>query len=351
MSGAAAQGVISVRALRKDYQVYHKEAGFRGSLRSFFNRRHATVTAVDGISFDIAEGEIVGFLGPNGAGKTTTLKMLSGLLHPSGGEVSVLGFEPRRRERGFLCSITLVMGQKQQLTWDLAALDSFLLNRAIYDIPEDIYRQRIGELSEMLSLQGILSKPVRKLSLGERMKCELALALLHQPKILFLDEPTIGLDVNMQRAVRDFVASYNERYKATVMLTSHYMADVEALARRVMVIDGGHIAFDGDLRALIAERAPQKVLRLKLATPQPAERLKLYAEIRSLDELEAELLVDRSRVPEIASRLLADLPVADIAIEEMPIEDVIGTLFTARPPAQAATPPQPGVPPIKQGAA
>ncbi len=320
-------GVISVRGLRKDYQVYHKEGGFGGSLRSFFNRQYATVTAVDDISFEIGEGEIVGFLGPNGAGKTTTLKMLSGLLHPSGGDVSVLGHEPRKRARDFLCSITLVMGQKQQLAWDLAAVDSFLLNRAIYDIADDVYAHRTGELTEMLSLGGILNKPVRKLSLGERMKCELALALLHQPKILFLDEPTIGLDVNMQRAVREFIADYNHRYKATVMLTSHYMDDVEALARRVMVIDGGRIAFDGDLQQLIADRAPQKVLRLKLLEPQPAERLRQYAELRKMDELEVELLVERRHVPEIASRLLADLPVADIAIEEMSIEDVIGTFF------------------------
>jgi ABC-2 type transport system ATP-binding protein len=319
--------VITVRGLRKEYQVHHKEGGFLGSLKSLVNRRYATVTAVDGVSFEIGEGEIVGFLGPNGAGKTTTLKMLSGLLHPSGGEVTVLGHEPRRRAAGFLRSITLVMGQKQQLAWDLAAVDSFLLNRVIYDIPQDVYRQRIGELSEMLSLQQVLNRPVRKLSLGERMKCELALALLHQPKILFLDEPTIGLDVNMQRAVRDFIAAYNQRYRATIMLTSHYMDDVEALAQRVMVIDSGRIAFDGDLARLIAEQSPQKVLRLKLATPQSAERLRSYAELRRLDDMEAELLVDRGRVPDIASRLLADLPIIDIAIEEQAIEDVIGSLF------------------------
>jgi ABC-2 type transport system ATP-binding protein len=321
--------VITVRNLRKDYQVHQKEGGFLASLKSLVNRRYSTVTAVDRIAFQIAEGEIVGFLGPNGAGKTTTLKMLAGLLHPSSGDVNVLGFEPKRRQTDFLRAITLVMGQKQQLAWDLAAIDSFLLNRVIYDIPEDVYRKRIGELSEMLSLQTVLNRPVRKLSLGERMKCELALALLHQPKILFLDEPTIGLDVNMQRAVRDFIATYNQRYRATIMLTSHYMDDVEALAQRVMVIDGGRIAFDGDLNRLIAEQSPQKLLRLKLASPQTPERLQQYARLRRLDDLEAELLVDRARVPETASRLLAELPVADIAIEEQAIEDVIGALFTS----------------------
>ncbi|HWT98428.1 MAG TPA: ATP-binding cassette domain-containing protein [Terriglobales bacterium] len=334
--------VIAVRGLRKEYKVHHKEGGFLGSVKALVNRRYSTVTAVDGVSFEIAEGEIIGFLGPNGAGKTTTLKMLAGLLHPSGGEVSVLGFEPKQRHTDFLRAITLVMGQKQQLAWDLAAIDSFLLNRVIYDIPEDVYRQRIGELSEMLSLQQVLNKPVRKLSLGERMKCELALALLHQPKILFLDEPTIGLDVNMQRAVRDFIAAYNDRYRATIMLTSHYMDDVEALARRVMVIDGGRIAFDGDLHRLIAEQAPKKVLRLKLIDAQPAARLSQYAELRRLEDLEAELLVERQHVPETASRLLAELPVADIAIEEQPIEDVIGALFrTARDKKTAAPSHQP----------
>jgi ABC-2 type transport system ATP-binding protein len=332
--------VIAVRGLRKEYKVHHKEGGFLGSVKSLVNRRYSTVTAVDGVSFDIAEGEIIGFLGPNGAGKTTTLKMLAGLLHPSGGDVSVLGFEPKQRHTDFLRAITLVMGQKQQLAWDLAAIDSFLLNRVIYDIPDDVYRRRIGELGEMLSLQQVLNKPVRKLSLGERMKCELALALLHQPKILFLDEPTIGLDVNMQRAVRDFIAAYNDRYRATIMLTSHYMDDVEALARRVMVIDGGHIAFDGDLHRLIAEQAPKKVLRLKLIAAQPAERLSQYAELRRLEDLEVELLVERQRVPETASRLLADLPLADIAIEEQPIEDVIGALFRSAQNSKAAAPSQ-----------
>lgn len=189
----------------------------------------------------------------------------------------------------------------------------------------------------MLALQQVLNKPVRKLSLGERMKCELALALLHQPKILFLDEPTIGLDVNMQRAVRDFIAAYNDRYRATIMLTSHYMDDVEVLAKRVMVIDGGRIAFDGDLHHLIAEQAPKKVLRLKLIEAQPAGRLSQFAELRRLEDLEADLLVDRQHVAETASRLLAELPVADIAIEEQPIEDVIGALFRASRDKAAAT--------------
>jgi ABC-2 type transport system ATP-binding protein len=249
--------MISVRHLTKHYEVHEKQEGFLGSLRALFHREYKAVKAVEDVSFEIAAGEIVGFLGPNGAGKTTTLKMLSGLLHPTAGEVTVAGFTPKRRQREFLTTITLVMGQKQQLIWDLPAADSFLVNQAIYDIPDDVCRRRVGELTEMLGLTGLLNKQVRKLSLGERMKCELAAALLHGPQVLFLDEPTIGLDVNMQQAVRDFVAAYNERHGATVLLTSHYMADVTALCRRVMVIDSGALIFDGDLSSLVEQTAPQ----------------------------------------------------------------------------------------------
>lgn len=319
--------MIHVSHLSKHYTVHEKEAGFVGSLRAFVNRKTKIVKAVEDISFDIQAGEMVGFLGSNGAGKTTTLKMLSGLLHPSSGDIQVTGFEPKRRQKKFLTSITLVMGQKQQLTWDLAAVDSFLVNQAIYEIPDDIYKQRLHELSEMLSLEGILNKQVRKLSLGERMKCELAAALLHQPKILFLDEPTIGLDVNMQQTVREFIASYNTRYGATVMLTSHYMADVTALAKRIMVIDKGQLIFDGDLQNLIEERAPEKILKLQFNSPQPSTLLSTYAKVRDCKELEAELLVPRGDVTRVSAKLLSNLPVADISIEEIPIEDIIGQVF------------------------
>jgi ABC-2 type transport system ATP-binding protein len=319
--------VIQVSHLSKHYTVHEKEAGFVGSLKAFFNRKSKTIKAVSDISFEIAAGEMVGFLGSNGAGKTTTLKMLSGLLHPSAGEVSVAGFEPKHRQKNFLKGITLVMGQKQQLTWDLAAVDSFLVNQAIYEIPDDVYKQRLGELSEMLSLDGILNKQVRKLSLGERMKCELAAALLHQPKVLFLDEPTIGLDVNMQQTVREFIASYNTRYAATVMLTSHYMADVTALAKRIMVIDKGQLVFDGDLQNLIEERAPEKILKLQFVTPQNPELLSSYAKLRHCEDLEAELLVPRRDITKVSAKLLSDLPIADISIEEIPIEEIIGQVF------------------------
>lgn len=321
--------VVEAVNLTKTYQAYRKEEGLLGSVRSFFDRQFHDVVAVDRISFTLEAGEIVGFLGGNGAGKTTTLKMLSGILRPSGGTAQVLGFEPFRRQRDFLKSIALVLGQKQQLAWDLAPVDSFLLNRVIYDIAEDEYRRRVGELTELLALKDVLHRPVRKLSLGERMKCELALALLHRPRLLFLDEPTIGLDVNMQQAMRTFIADYNRRYHAAVVLTSHYMSDVEALAQRVIVIDQGQIVFDGNLRALVAARDPRKLLRLRLAKPVAGGVLAGFAELGRCEGLAVEFLVDREQVPPLVSRVLAELPVADIAIEEQPIERVLGGVFSS----------------------
>ncbi len=319
--------MIEVASLSKHYRIHEKEAGLKGSLRAFFKRQHKVVKAVDDVSFSVAAGEMVGFLGSNGAGKTTTLKMLSGLLHPTSGRVRVAGFEPKRRQKDFLKTITLVMGQKQQLSWDLSANDSFLVNQAIYEIPNSVYKARLAELTEMLELTGLLDKQVRKLSLGERMKCELAAALLHQPRVLFLDEPTIGLDVNMQRSVREFVSAYNVRHEATVMLTSHYMADVTALAKRIIVIDKGRIVFDGDFRALIEARAPQKILRLQFSQPVAPETLRRYGEVRRLEDVQAELLVPRREVALLAARLLSELPIADIGIEEIPIEEIIGRVF------------------------
>ncbi|GAA5512026.1 linearmycin resistance ATP-binding protein LnrL [Deinococcus carri] len=318
---------VRVRDLRKSYAVHEKEPGFLGSLRSFVKRQTRTVEAVRGVSFDLAPGEVVGFLGPNGAGKTTTLKMLSGLLHPSGGEVRVAGFEPRRREAAFLGRITLVMGQKQQLIWDLPALDSFLVNQALYEIPDTQYRETMREFTEVLGLSGILKKQVRKLSLGERMKCELAAALLHRPQVLFLDEPTIGLDVNMQESVRAFIRDYNERYGATVILTSHYMADVTALARRILVIDSGRLVFDGDLARLAEQGHGGKTVRLQLRQPVSAPRLAAYGSDVKVDGLSAELTVPRAEVSPRAARLLADLDVADLTVEDPPIETVMAELF------------------------
>ncbi|HEY1015498.1 MAG TPA: ATP-binding cassette domain-containing protein, partial [Herpetosiphonaceae bacterium] len=258
---------ISVDRLRKSFTVPEREAGLRAALASLVRRTSKEVKAVADISFAVAPGEIVGFLGPNGAGKTTTLKMLSGLLHPSGGGVSVLGHTPAKREKAFLRQITLVMGQRNQLVWDIPALDSFELNRAIYRIPPDEFRRTRDEFIELLELGGLVNKPVRNLSLGERMKMEIAAALLHRPKVLFLDEPTIGLDVTMQRRIRTFVGEYNRRHGATVLLTSHYMADVEALCKRVIVIHHGELLFDGPLSKLVDQFAATKTIGVTLDDP------------------------------------------------------------------------------------
>ena len=326
--------MILLHDLSMHFRVHEKDPGLAGSLRALVNRRHRTVVAVDRISFDIAPGEIVGFLGPNGAGKTTTLKMMSGLLHPTSGTVTVGGHTPHRRAPDFLGAITLVMGQKQQLIWDLPAADSFLVNKAFYAIEDRDYRQRLGELTDLLALAPILNKPVRTLSLGERMKCELAAALLHQPKTLFLDEPTIGLDINMQQNVRDFIRDYNRLHQATVVLTSHYMGDIAALVSRVLVIDGGRVGFDGSLRDLTQKVADRKVLRLQFASPVARHDLEAYGIVEVCDGRQATINVERPAIARIAGAVLAAFAVEDIAIEDVPIEDVIRTLF-AKPGAKS----------------
>lgn len=318
---------IVVEHLKKYYQVHDKEPGFAGSLKSFVNRKYRDVKAVDDISFQIDTGEIVGFLGPNGAGKTTTLKMLSGLLYPTGGSARVLGYTPNERKPVYLRQMTLVMGQKQQLNWDLPAIETFLVNQAIYEIPDDQYKKTLAELSELLDLAPLLKKQVRKLSLGERMKCELAAALLHRPRVLFLDEPTIGLDVTMQTKIRQFVAEYNRRYNAAVILTSHYMADVTALCKRVIVIDHGKLMYDGSLEDLSARIAPHKLVRIELASALNGHDLSVYGEVLKAKGQRVELLVPRSKTSEMASRILNELPVADVTIEDPPIEDVITRVF------------------------
>jgi len=326
---------IVVEGLKKYYEVHKKEAGLIGSLRAFVRRRYETVRAVDEIAFRIEPGEMVGFLGPNGAGKTTTLKVLAGLLYPSGGQVSVLGFTPFERRPAFLKQITLVMGQKQQLFWDLPALETFEVNKAIYEVPDAQYRRTLAELSDLLELGDLLKKQVRKLSLGERMKCELAAALLHQPRVLFLDEPTIGLDVTMQARVREFVAEYNRRHGATVLLTSHYMADVTALCRRVIVINQGRLLYDGNLQALVERVAPHKLIHLTLSQPVDPGVLAAYGQVQRHEGLEAALLVERAETTRIGARLLAEQPVADINIAEPPIEEIISEVFAASPDAEA----------------
>ncbi len=319
---------IVVRDLRKTFVVPVREAGLRAAVRSLVRREHREVRAVDGISFEIDRGEVVGFLGPNGAGKTTTLKMLAGLLYPTGGEVSVLGRVPSRRERPFLERITLVMGNRNQLQWDLPALDSFEMNRAVFGLPRPDFTRVLDELVELLEIGDVVRKPVRQLSLGERMKVELSGALLHQPGVLFLDEPTIGLDVAMQRRIRSFIAEYNRRHQATILLTSHYMADVLALCRRVIVIHHGAILFDGELRALSDRFTSHKTINIALA--YPSVPLDGYGEVIAREGDRVTLRVGKEETSVVAAKLLNEQPVSDVTIEDQPIEDVIEQVFASR---------------------
>ena len=321
--------MIKLENLTKHYRVSERKGGFAGSARAFFRRQYKWIKAVEEISFSIAAGEIVGFLGPNGAGKTTALKMMSGLLHPTSGSAQVAGFTPKERKRDFLSTITMVLGQKQQLIWDLPPEDSFLLNKEIYGVSDADYTRRLGELSEMLELGDLIKRQARKLSLGERMKCELAAALIHRPQVLFLDEPTIGLDVNMQQALRTFIADYNKRTGATILLTSHYMADVTALCKRVIMIDHGRIVFDGDLAVMVDKIAIDKAVKLHFSEPVERQRLATFGTVEMLDGLEAELRIPRADVAVASQRILGELPVADITIEDTPIEAVIGQFMRA----------------------
>jgi viologen exporter family transport system ATP-binding protein len=325
-------GAVVVRDLQKVFRVPVREAGLRASVRSLFHRETRRVAAVDGITFTVGEGEIVGFLGPNGAGKTTTLKMASGLLHSTGGELRVLGHRPERRERELLRRITLVMGNRNQLQWDLPALDSFELNRAIYRIPRPDFIALRNELIDLLDIGSLVTKPVRNLSLGERMKAEIVGALLHRPAVLFLDEPTIGLDVTMQKRIRSFVADYNRRHGASVLLTSHYMADVEALCRRVIVIHHGKLLFDGDLATLADRFSSGKTVEVHLADAVDEERLASFGEIVASDGLVAKLRVPRSDVSRVTGQLLTNFPVLDLTIEDPPIDDVIERVFASGEP-------------------
>ena len=325
---------IHVNNLRKVYEVPEREAGIRASAKALVRRKTKEVVAVAGISFDVAPGEVVGFLGPNGAGKTTTLKMLSGLLYPTAGDVTVLGYVPWRREKAYLRQMTLVMGQRNQLVWDIPVADSYELNRAIYRIPEGEFKRTLAELSELLDLQPLLTKPVRNLSLGERMKCELAGALLHRPKVLFLDEPTLGLDVTAQRRIRGFIADYAALHGATVLLTSHYMADVEALAERVIVIHHGALLFNGALAQLVERYSPYKTLTVDLEGM--ADGLDRYGEVISVDECRVTFRVPKAEAAAATARLLAELPVVDLSVADPPIDEVIDTVFSGGPAPESS---------------
>jgi ABC-2 type transport system ATP-binding protein len=320
---------IEVQGLTKTFRTYKKEPGLAGAVRGLFKRTYDAVNAVDNVSFQIEEGEFVGFLGPNGAGKTTTLKMLSGLLHPSGGQARVLGCVPWERKDEYRRQFALLLGQKNQLWWDLPARDSLELNARIYGLPQEQFRRTVDELSSMLSVADKLSTAVRELSLGERMKCELIASLLHQPRVLFLDEPTIGLDVVSQRVVRDFLREHNQKRKTTIILTSHYMADIQELCERVIIIDHGKLFFDGRLNDILDRFADFKLVTVQFqaSTNSALTDPTRYGEVVESTPVSLRLKVKRDRVIPACKALLDELPILDIDIQEVPVEDIIRQLF------------------------
>jgi ABC-2 type transport system ATP-binding protein len=331
--------VIETRGLTKIYRTYRKESGLRGSIKGLVRRKYDETRAADDVTFQIDEGELVGFLGPNGAGKTTVLKMLSGLLNPSSGEARVLGFVPWERSNELKRQFSLVMGQKNALWWDLPAQESLELNRAIYGIEPARFKQVVGGLSELLEVRDKMNVMVRELSLGERMKMELISALLHEPRVLFLDEPTIGLDVVSQKRVREFLRVYNREHKIVTMLTSHYMQDIQELCERVIVIDHGKIFFDGPLDAIIDRFSSAKVISLTFEEGSDCDFAR-FGEVVERKPMSVQLKVPRGQVTEIARQLLDNCRVTDINVQELPVEEVIRQLFGQRDGARTAA--QPG---------
>ena len=323
--------IISVKQLAKTYRVPQREPGLRAALRSLIRPQFKEVEAVKNISFSIQPGEMVALIGPNGAGKTTILKMLTGLLQPSKGEIEVNGFTPGKRGYDFLSQISIVLGNKSQMLWDIPPLDTFNVLGEIYRVPQEILKQRIDEMVALLDMSEILRKPVRNLSLGERMKCELVASLLHQPKVLFLDEPTLGLDISIQNRLRAFILEYNKRYQATILLTSHYMADIERLCQRVILIHHGEILYDGPLNGLSSLLTNSKIIRLTLSEELPngdiTNLLPEGAEIIEYNRQNFTLRVNRNRTAIITSELLRQLPISDLMIEEPALEAVIDKVY------------------------
>lgn len=318
---------IRVKDLTKVYRVSERSEGFWGSIKGLFSRTYRDVHAVKGVSFAIQPGELVAFLGPNGAGKTTTLKMLSGLLYPTSGEIEVLGYTPYKRPYEFLRRFSFVMGQRHQLWWELPALDTFRLNAAIFELSEGQYRRRLKELDDLLGLNPQWRTPVKKLSLGQRMKMELACSLLHEPELLLLDEPTLGLDVVMQKTLRDFVAQINAQKKTTVLLTSHNMEDIETLCRRVIVIHTGALLYDGDLQKLVSRYFPAKQVKAELSHDVPLSELKKFGQVKAGEANHVEWEISREEVARQVGKILQQLPVQDLSVEEVPLEDVVRRIF------------------------
>ncbi|MCP3793956.1 MULTISPECIES: ABC transporter ATP-binding protein [Paenibacillus] len=318
---------IHVVQLAKNFTYYTKEVGMLHSIKNLFYRKSLTKEAVKNISFSIEEGEMVAFLGPNGAGKTTTLKMLSGILHPTSGELTVLGFKPYERNKEFKKQFAIVMGQKSQLWVDLPAAESILLNKYIYQVDDRHYKQTLNELIELLDVKHIMNVQVRRLSLGERMKMELLAALIHKPKLLFLDEPTIGLDIVTQKKVREFLKYYNEQHRTTIILTSHYMKDIEDLCKRTIIINDGRLVFDGDLKRIDDVLNDTKIIQLKFKQHVATGQLQLYGKVRQSDGFHATLEISKERISMASRDLLEHYPIEDITIEDIPIEEVVVSLY------------------------
>lgn len=321
---------IRLKNLRKEFSVKKKDEGLKASFKALFQRNYTTIEAVKDISFDIKQGELVGFIGPNGAGKTTTLKMLSGILYPTSGEISVLGFNPAKRKEEFLKQITLVMGQKEQLWSDLPAIDTFKLNKEIYDVSDKMYKEVLDSLIEIFELKEVVNQQVRKLSLGQRMKCEIAASLIHTPKVVFLDEPTIGLDVVMQRKLREFIRKYNKEYKATVILTSHYMDDIVEVCKRVILINKGEVVFDNDIDNLIKRYGKKKqlVVYSKKADDEVFEKnIRRYGELIEVDHSKYTIQVERENATKIAADIFNRLEVNDVDIKDPDLEDIIVKIY------------------------
>jgi ABC-2 type transport system ATP-binding protein len=327
--------IVKVDHLSKSFEYYKKELGLKNSFKNLFYREKLTKEAVNAISFEIEEGEMVGFLGPNGAGKTTTLKMLSGILHPTAGRASVLGYVPWERKKAFKMQFAIVMGQKAQLWWDLPANESLFLNKCIYEIDDGAYRATLAELTELLDVKDLLNVQVRRLSLGERMKMELIAALIHKPKLIFLDEPTIGLDILSQKRIREFFKFYNQEKKATIILTSHYIEDVEDLCKRAIIINQGRIVFDGDLRRVNDVFAQSKVIRLQLSSPVTCEALAAFGQVKEHSDFAATLEVPRLELKERSKAILDRMPVVDFNIEDIPVEEGIALLYQRQEAADA----------------
>lgn len=319
---------IEVRKLKRYFKVYKRSPGIFSALGSIFKREFSEVRAVDDISFEINQGELVGFIGPNGAGKTTTLKCLSGLLYPSNGSVSVLGFNPFERKSDFLKKISLVMGQKNQLWWDLPSLDTFRLNKEIYELSEAEFSKTLDELVELLDVKDQVKIPVRNLSLGQRMKMELIASLIHKPQVLFLDEPTIGLDVVMQKKMREFIAEYNRIYKSTILLTSHYMADVKQLCKRVIIIDHGKLIYDGDLSKLVDKYADTKWVTVDFIKEADRGKLEKLGYIKNFDSHRIVYNVKKEEAKKLVAILLKEFEIEDLNIEDPDIEEIIRIVFS-----------------------